>query len=238
MAAMAYSGIAAHGRLIEQLLDLSKTSEDDHLGRRCRRAPAPYRAGLIGRRRFERDRCCGAGSTSAEVEGRGGRWDPAQLGRCCSESGRERAQYTPPGAWSMSGRPFDGAPAIRVIDDDPASRLASANASSTASTEPESNASADSGSGLGLAIVKAIAERHRASVTLHGGRGPAGRARGGVSQPRTRPTGPEGSGPPRQRRSFISRSRRAVQTRVRRTRASAAGTSSSAATPTTARVRR
>ena len=177
MAAMA-SGIARMRRLIEQLLDLSKTLEDDHRGATDEGEPVHLTelarsvvAGLSEaalRRRID---------LGVEVEGDVAvAGDPAQLEMLLRNLVENALKYTPPGGVvDVVVGPVDGAPAIRVIDDGPG--IAPAERERVFDRfyrSPESNASADSGSGLGLAIVKAIAERHRASVTLHGGRGPAG----------------------------------------------------------------
>ena len=66
----------------------------------------------------------------------------------------------------------DGAPALVVRDDGPASRPPSAHAMFerfARGAQPDAP-----GSGLGLAIVKRIAERHGATVTLEDGIGGAG----------------------------------------------------------------
>ena len=172
------SGIARMRRLIEQLLDLSKTLDADraagpdageevHLADLARTVVASLSDTAL-RRRID----LGV-DADGEVVVAG---YAAQLEMLVRNLVENALKYTPAGGVvDVVVGAFEGRPAVRVIDDGPG--IAEGERERVFDRfyrSPEANASADSGSGLGMAIVRAIADRHGASVSLHRGRGAAG----------------------------------------------------------------
>jgi two-component system, OmpR family, sensor kinase len=167
------AGIGRTRRLIEQLLYLSGAVADEPAGV----PPVRERVGLgdlaravVVRWSLDAERRqidLGADVVNeATVVG-----DAAQLDVLLSnlvDNALRHARRT--GVVDIVAGTFEGAPTLRVIDDGPGIPEAErARVFDRFYRSPEAAARAETGSGLGLAIAKAIAGRHRASISLHGG---------------------------------------------------------------------
>ena len=168
------AGIARTTRLIEQLLDLSRTLEEsriEHAGALpAVRLDEVVRRVVTGlddaavRRRID----LGAG-IDGELTVAG---HATQLENLVRNLVDNALKYTPPGGVVdvLVGH-VDGRPALRVVDSGPGIVPAERQrVFDRFYRSPDAVARGDVGSGLGLAIVRAIADRHGAEVSLHAGR--------------------------------------------------------------------
>jgi signal transduction histidine kinase len=167
------AGVVRTGHLIEQLLHLSRAAADDGGGAPFAHERIPLgelARALVVRKSSDAERRridLGADVVDeAAVEG-----DAGQLDILLGNLVENALRYTQSGGLVdvVAGR-FEGAPALRVIDNGPG--IAEAERERVFDRfyrSPDVTTSAAPGSGLGLAIVKAIAERHGASVSLHPG---------------------------------------------------------------------
>jgi signal transduction histidine kinase len=168
------AGVVRSGHLIEQLLHLSRAAADDGGGAPFAHERVPLgdlaRAVVVRKSGYAERRRIDLGADVVDesaVEG-----DAGQLDILLGNLVENALRYTQGGGIVdvVAGK-FEGAPALRVIDNGPG--IAAAERGRVFDRfyrSPGVTASAAPGSGLGLAIVKAIAERHRAVVSLHPGR--------------------------------------------------------------------
>jgi two-component system OmpR family sensor kinase len=167
------AGIARTRRLIEQLLYLSRAAADERVGEIFARAPV--RLGDVAREVVAR--------WSQEAERRGVdlgadaqpvaavQANHAQIDMLLSNLVENALRYAGKnGVVDVIATEFDGAPALRVIDNGPGIEPAErSRVFDRFYRSPGAVATAEPGSGLGLAIVKAIADQHGAVVSLHAG---------------------------------------------------------------------
>ena len=168
------AGIARTTRLIEQLLDLSRTLEEGRvapdaalpavrLDELARRVVVELDDAAV-RRRID----LGAG-IDGEVSVAG---DAGELEKLVRNLVDNALKYTPAdGVVDVLVGHLDGRPALRVIDSGPG--IAPGERRRVFDRfyrSPDAVAGGGAGSGLGLAIVRAIADRHGAEVSLHAGR--------------------------------------------------------------------
>jgi signal transduction histidine kinase len=174
------SGIARSRRLVEQLLEVAHTEPDEpgSLAPPCE----PVDLGELVRS------VVGALSVKAEPLGidlgAGGApglvvaGDPHQLTVLLNNLVENALRYTPQGGVvDVEATLLDGRPALRVVDNGPgiaADEREQVFNRFHRGREARDHARDPGGSGLGLAIVRAIAERHHASVSLHTPIGGAG----------------------------------------------------------------
>jgi two-component system OmpR family sensor kinase len=168
------AGIARTRRLIEQLLYLSRAAADDnegvifvsetvHLGDLAR--------SVVVRWSLEAERRgidLGADvRAEQDVEG-----NSAQLERLLSNLVENALRYTPRGGFvDVIAEPFEGSPSFCVIDNGPGISLTERErVFDRFYRSQEGTSYSETGSGLGLTIVKAVADRHGAQVSLHDGR--------------------------------------------------------------------
>jgi len=172
------AGIARMRRLIEQLLDLSRTLEDDRVGatvdRQTVRLGELARSVVASLSESAQRRGIDLGArvdSEATVQG-----NAAQLEMLLRNLVENALKYTQPGGIvDVVVETLDGAPALRVIDNGPGIPVGEeARIFDRFYRSPQVIATAEPGSGLGLAIVRAIADRHGAVASLHGGRGGVG----------------------------------------------------------------
>jgi len=168
------AGIARTRRLIEQLLHLSRAAADDGASAAFACEPVPLgdlaRSAVVRRSIDAERRQIDLGAeveSEVSVEG-----DAGQLEILLSNLVENALRYTQRGGViDVVAGTFEGAPALRVIDNGPGiSETERARVFDRFYRSPEVASSAAPGSGLGLAIVKAIADRHGAVVSLHTGR--------------------------------------------------------------------
>ena len=172
------AGVARAGRLIRQLLSLSRATTDadvglgiEHkrldLGSLARQAVAHWTADAE-RRGID---------LGAEVRGAVAlHGDAAQLEILLGNLIENALRYTPGGGVvDVVAEMLEGVPTLRVIDNGPGiAEPDRARVFDRFYRSPEAITRDASGSGLGLAIVRAIAERHRAQISLHEGRAGSG----------------------------------------------------------------
>lgn len=176
------AGIGRARRLIEQLLQLPRTSADDSGGEVFLREPvrlAELACAVVARWAAEAERRGIDLGADASVDSTV-RCDPAQIEILLSNLVENALRYTPRGGMVdvVTGL-IDRAPVLRVIDDGPG--LAPderARVFNRFYRSPAAETSVEPGSGLGLAIVKSIADRHGAVTSLHNGRHAAERPAG------------------------------------------------------------
>lgn len=168
------AGIGRVRHLIEQLLQLSRATADEHAT--GTNAQAPIRLDELARaivirwaRHAERRGIDLGADAPAECRVQG---DAAQLEILLSNLVENALRYTPAGGVvDVVAGALDGVPVLRVIDTGPG--IAPAERERVFDRfyrSPDAAARAEAGSGLGLAIVKSIALRHGLAVTLHAGR--------------------------------------------------------------------
>ena len=172
------AGIARARRLIEQLLNFSRASADEIWS-----DPATRRPVSLGRlveatvvrwnREAERRQIDLGASVQAEsvIDG-----DPLQLEVLLNNLVENALRYTQrTGKVDVLAATVDGCPAIQVIDNGPGVEAAErSRIFDRFYRSPAAMACSEDGSGLGLSIVKAIADRHGASVSSHAGPGGSG----------------------------------------------------------------
>jgi two-component system OmpR family sensor kinase len=172
------AGMARTRRLIEQLLYLSRAAADESTGETFARGP--LRLGDVARGVV----AC----WSAEAERRGidlgadeqmvvtVEANEGQLEVLLGNLVENALRYTGrDGVVDVVATEIDGAPALRVIDDGPGIEPAERErVFDRFYRSPDAVASVEHGSGLGLTIVKAIADRNGATVSLHSGHNGAG----------------------------------------------------------------
>ncbi len=162
------SGIDRSQRLIEQLLQVSRTGID---GEPMRRGPVELGElvrSVVGTLSVKADSCgidLGARTSDPLVI----LGDPDQLTTLLNNLVENALRHTPAGGViDVEACLLDGKPALRVIDTGPGIPTADRERvferfQRGAGSRPPS----PEGSGLGLAIVRAVADQHQATVTLH-----------------------------------------------------------------------
>ena len=167
------SGITRMRRLIEQLLHLSHASADDGAAARSKRSHVSLgdiaRSIVIRRSAQAETRQIDLGArVEAEVSVEA---DPFQLEVLLSNLVDNALRSTGRhGVVDVVCTRHAGAPAWRVIDNGPGMPTAErARVFDRFYRGPRTQGVDDAGSGLGMAIVKAIADRHGATVSLHDG---------------------------------------------------------------------
>jgi len=164
------AGIDRSQHLIEQLLQVARFEPD---GQQMRRDPvdlgelARSVVGAMSAKADHRGIDLGAGGhASVIVQG-----DATQLTVLLSNLVENALRYSPQGAVvDVNATTLDGQPTLRVIDSGPGIPEAERErvfARFYRGEEALRHARDSGGSGLGLAIVRAIAERHDATVSLH-----------------------------------------------------------------------
>lgn len=168
------AGIGRVRRLIEQLLDLSRaTAEDTTSGpgvRESVRLGGLAQAAVVRWSSDAERRQIDLGA-AVEIESMVDA-DPLQLEILLNNLVENALRYTPAqGVVDVVASVIDAHPTLRVVDDGPGvPHDERARVFDRFYRSPRALALAEAGSGLGMAIVKAIADRHRAVVSLHGGR--------------------------------------------------------------------
>jgi signal transduction histidine kinase len=164
------AGIARSQRLVEQLLQVARAEPDGRALRRVDVDLASLVRATVGRY-SQRAELLGidlGALAEAEVVTRG---DPDALGVLLDNLVENALRYTPAGGVvDVEAALFQGQPLLRVVDDGPGIPEAERERVFDRFYRGESAhalARDASGSGLGLAIVRAIAERHGATVSLH-----------------------------------------------------------------------
>ena len=168
------AGIARVRRLIEQLLHLSKAAADDGSSdpaTRERVSLANLVRGVVVRWSLEAERRQIDLGANVEVESFVD-GDPLRLEILLGNLVENALRYTQSkGVVDVIATVVDGDPLIRIIDNGPGVPEAErARVFDRFYRSPRTQALAEAGSGLGMAIVKAIADRHGAIVSLHTGR--------------------------------------------------------------------
>jgi two-component system, OmpR family, sensor kinase len=168
------AGIARTRRLIEQLLYLSRAAADDNEG--VIFVSESVRLGDLARsvvvrwsQEAERRGIDLGADVRAEqsIEGNGD-----SLERLLSNLVENALRYTPRGGFvDVVVEPFEGAPSFCVIDNGRGiSIIEREHVFDRFYRSREATLHSETGSGLGLTIVKAVADRHGAHVSLHDGR--------------------------------------------------------------------
>ena len=171
------AGIARSQRLVEQLLQVARAEPDGRAPRRVEVDLAALVRAAVARHSARAELLGIDLGALAETEVRT-QGDPDALGVLLDNLVENALRYTPAGGVVDVEAAFEqGQPRLRVVDDGPGIPEAERERVFDRFYRGE-NAHAlardASGSGLGLAIVRAIAERHGATVSLHtppGGRG-------------------------------------------------------------------
>lgn len=171
------AGVERARRLIEQLLQLSRATADPAAS--LPSTNAEVRLGelvrtVVGRRSAEAERRgidLGADERGAPtVQG-----DAVQLEVLLGNLVDNALRHCPAGSVvDVTAEFIGGAPVLRVVDDGPGIAAEERERVFDRFYRGTSRPALDTGSGLGLAIARAIAERHRARVTLHDGPGGRG----------------------------------------------------------------
>ncbi len=164
------SGIARSQRLIEQLLDVARSEPDGEVTRKEPVELAGLARVVVGRLSVQAEQLGvdvgAAGPTGVLVRG-----DKDQLTVLVDNLVENALRYTPAGGVvDVEVRRRDGRAELRVIDNGPGIPEAERERVFDRFVRGEDarvQARDASGSGLGLAIVRAIAQRHGASVSLH-----------------------------------------------------------------------